>query len=645
MRITANRWIGSATAVFVLMLFAIIPVSAEDNPPDAVPDLFSENSPTNAPAAADDSTPPHPEVIRQRSAEVDFSILADLGRAAPRPDQPVFTLNFFEDAQFTAYITKTEIFPSGAVGLVGHVDSDQYNELVMVSHQGLLQAYLQVGAQMFEIRATGDGHLIVEVDQSAYPDSLPPRTPPEAAGQAAANPMIGEDTADFIDVLAVYTPAAVSYLGGKLFVEARIQQSILSANQGYAASGVNQQLRLVAMKQVNYDENPSDVTLTDRWYYALDRLTFGTAYSGDSIHLADARAYREQYGADLVFMVTNLPSIYCGLGWVAGGSSDAAYGYSVLHANCTGSGSYTPQHEMGHNMGACHDWNNTDINFRQYCWDDYAYGYQSPNQFYTVMAYSYGCGACTRINRWSNPDQYYLGNRLSGLVSGQTVLPDNRLTLNNTAINVANFRQSIISPISGSFLNPSDDNRVHWPRTTLAFAPASTEGTITSVRFHAYYDGSWTFLGEDTNGADGWTTFWNSAGISQQAIKVRAVVTDSAANQEIIVKDGLTLTGAMLTGSGYDSRGGGGDGPMASPPDPVEPAISVNPAVPVEPAASVEPAPAPIKEPPASVPQAPAEPDAPPPVESPKPALVIPEPPPPPALHYHQLVSQLMMLE
>ena len=168
----------------------------------------------------------------------------------------------------------------------------------------------------------------MEVDQSAYPDSLPPLTPPApadaAAVQAAADPIASEDTAGYIDVLAVYTPAAVSYLGSKLAVETRIQQSILSANSGYAASGISQQLRLVGMEQVNYDEYVDDLPDTDpdrfkkRWYYALDRLTYGQTTGDSTTYLADARAYREQYSADLVFMLTDLPYIYCGLGWVAG---------------------------------------------------------------------------------------------------------------------------------------------------------------------------------------------------------------------------------------------------------------------------------------------------------------------------------------
>jgi hypothetical protein len=62
-----------------------------------------------------------------------------------------------------------------------------------------------------------------------------------------------------------------------------------------------------------------------------------------------------------------------------------------------------------------------------------------------VMAYNDGCQAagvsCTRINYWSNPDTFYNGVA-TGVSSTSTSAADNRLTLNNTAYTVANFRAS-----------------------------------------------------------------------------------------------------------------------------------------------------------------------------------------------------------
>jgi hypothetical protein len=575
MRNFTKSWARSIVLALASLLIFCFPASADENPPDALPDLFSVPEPEVLARSNELERfvpdPAHPEVIRSRTAEVDFILLENMARAFSRLDGPAFSLNLFDDSQFAVTLTRTEQFPSGALGLVGTVDSEEYNELVMVSHNGAMQAYLQVGRKIYEIRYSAEGHQIVEVNQSAYPESLPPLIPPQSDQSATtAAPSDGDaipalDTGAEIDVLAVYTPAARVYLGSALAVENRIQTSILSANEGYQNSGVNQRLNLVGMEEVAYDETANIVPDTGSgetwdtaaWYYALDRLTDGR-YRDDTItYLEDARAYRELYGADLVFMVTDLPFIYCGLGWVAGDAGDDEYGFSVVQVNCTGAGEFTPQHEMGHNMGACHDWANTSSSIEPYCWDDYSHGYQQPNQFYTVMAYYAGCGDCDRINRWSNPNLDY-GGYSTGVPLDQAYPSYNALTLNNTAYNVANWRQSV-SAISGNFTNPTPGGQVSSPRDYVQFTAASSEGSVTSVAFHAEYDGSWHLIETDSDGSDGWEILWENVGIPEQIITIKAVVTDSAANTREFVRNNILLSASLTSIHGYKSKSGGGE--------------------------------------------------------------------------------------
>ncbi|MBN2043858.1 MAG: hypothetical protein JW757_02460 [Anaerolineales bacterium] len=568
MKRTVYQLVRSAGLVLVMLLVFSFPASADENSPEPLPDLFS------SPLEGDRSVPvdrtsvdtDQPEVIRSRPAEVDFSLLESAGRAGPRTDAPAFRLNLFEDAQFSAFITHTEIFASGAVGLVGTVESEQFNELVMVSQDGALQAYLQVGQQAFEIRFTGAGHLIVEVDQSTYPDSLPPVIPPQPdnldddpSPPQDLDAGIALDSGSTIDVLAVYTPAARVASGGTVGIETKIQTSILSSNQGYADSGINQRLNLVEMEEVSYNENPSGMEYLDKWNAALNRLT-GT----ESGYLADARAYRETYGADLVFMITSITGstatggTICGIGWVAGDAWADEYGYSVVNYNCAGNSAYTPQHEMGHNMGACHDWNNTADSIKPYCYGDYSYGYQQlSGNFYTVMAYSPGSGY-VRLNRWSNPDITYNGYPTSGLVSGQTVYPNNALTLNNTAYNVANWRQSV-SMITGEFTAPEEGGSLLYPRTHLGVTASSAAGAITSVAFYVQSDGIWQFVETDTEGADGWEVLWNSSGVAEQNVALKAVVTDSTSNTKELYQYDVPFMIALTSVDGYQSRTGGAE--------------------------------------------------------------------------------------
>jgi hypothetical protein len=546
--------------LILLSVMSITPAAGAPARQEELPDLFSEGSAVQPRSAAAQT----PEVIRAREASVDFGLIQALARSGSQASQPAFILNFFDDASFVVHLTSVRDLGNGTLSLIGVVDSPEYSEMVIVSREGILQGYLQIGNRSFEVRYHGQGHTLAEVDPELYPESLP-AVAPDAGGEsfdlsAGDQTLPAADTGETIDVLAVYTAGARDQLGGVGAIETRILQSIESTNAGYSASGVVQRVRLVGMELVSYNEYASVPTIsgltqeTSRWQYALYRLQDGS-YGSDPAganYLADARAYRDLYGADLVFMITDLPYIYCGLGFLAGDDWATEYGFSIVHRNCSGSSSYTTQHEMGHNMGACHDYDNTHPDTRPYCWDSYSYGYQLDYEFYTVMAYSAGCINCSRINRWSNPNLTY-----NGYPTGLT-LANNARTLNETAYNVANYRGAVVSPVSGSFLTPAAGGQVMIPRDTLSVTASSTAGSIQSVQFQAFYSGSWHVLGTDNSSADGWSVFWQTVGISQQSINLRAVVTDAAANQATIELNDILLSRTQTSIYGYTSKGGGG---------------------------------------------------------------------------------------
>lgn len=568
-----NRNIKTFFLLVVLVLVTVVFVSTAAGAPtrqEELPDLFSEGSAVQPRNAGTHS----PEVLRAREAAVDFGLIQALARSGNRSGEPAFVLNFFEDASFIVYLTSVTDLGDGTFSLIGTAEGSEYSEMVMVSREDILHGYLQIGNRSFEVRYHGQGHTLAEVAPELYPESLPPAAPD--AGGVSFNLTAGDqmlpaaDSGAQIDVLAVYTAGARDALGGVAAVETRILQSIESANAGYSASEVLQRLRLVGMELVDYNEYASVPTLPNstqdasRWSYALYRLQDGSHTGDSTTYLADARAYRDLYGADLVFMIADLPYVYCGLGYIAGESWASAYGYSVVHRNCTGSSSYTTQHEMGHNMGACHDYANTHPDTRPYCWDTYAYGYQQPNQFYTVMAYSSGCGSCTRLNRWSNPNLSYNGYP-TGLPLSNPYPAYNALTLNNTAYNVANYRAAVVSPVSGSFLAPTAGGQVMYPRDTLSVTASSTAGSIQSVQFQAYYNGGWHVLGTDNSSAEGWSFYWQSTGAGEQIISLRAVVTDSAANQKTIELSDILLSRIQTSVYGFTSKGGGGSAEEADP--------------------------------------------------------------------------------
>ncbi len=109
-------------------------------------------------------------------------------------------------------------------------------------------------------------------------------------------------------------------------------------------------------------------------------------------------------------------------------------------------------------MGAHHDWYVNDT-VRPFV---YNHGYLDADAAWrTVMAYNSECSDrgiyCSRIPYWSNPDLSYRGSPMgvqpgtsSACVANYLNHPDcdadNRLTLNNTAYTVANFRQATQPP-------------------------------------------------------------------------------------------------------------------------------------------------------------------------------------------------------
>ena len=124
----------------------------------------------------------------------------------------------------------------------------------------------------------------------------------------------------------------------------------------------------------------------------------------------------------------------------------------------------------------------------------YSYGYQAPNNsFRTIMAYNCTVG-CPRINYWSNPDNYYNGIP-TGVVNTASNSADNRLTLNNTANIVANFRQSSTIPLAPSNLNV----------TSVSATSISVSFTDNSV------DESGFRLEKSSNGGSTWSLIANLA--------------------------------------------------------------------------------------------------------------------------------------
>ena len=380
---------------------------------------------------------PHPTIIRSRFIKVNFD---HLGKSLlPEAADPV-SLNLFEDAFFVARTNRVERRSETRFSWFGHIEGEENSQVILVVEDGILAGNITLYGHIYHVRFIGDGvHAVQEIDQSGFPDEAPPipiqypLTP-----EVSAAPETEQDSCDTIDVLVVYTAAAVTGAGGTAAMTSLIQLAIDETNQSYANSNITQRVRLVHSQQVTYTEtgNLCDGTGNSDLY----RLQNSSDGYMDSVH-----TLRDTYEADIVVLLVENGGSDCGCSFMQGtvSASFQDHAFAVVARNCA-TGYYSFGHEMGHVMGARHDWYVDNTNGSPYTYN-HGYVYE-PSRWRTIMAYNDDCYDsgfnCTRIPYWSNPLVTYGGIPM-GVAEGSYHAADNRKTLNNTACTVANFRTSI----------------------------------------------------------------------------------------------------------------------------------------------------------------------------------------------------------
>ena len=419
--------------------------------------------------------PSHPAVRRARYIGIDFSTLRTRGQRQMLRE-PAITLDLFPDVTIFASFERYDPNPDGMTW-VGRVDGFPMSTVTLAYRGALMtgsivmpNAVYQIEPAPPEVRAAASqgtriAHLVSQIDQDHF---LPEAQPIEVAltpAQVAAvadTPM--KDTADVIDVMVVYTALAAADAGGTTGITNLINLAVSETNTSYANSGIAQRLRLVHAAQVPYTE-------TGNFSQSLTDLRAG--FGG----LSGVPALRNQHGADMVQMLVHPTSPNaCGIAFLMTTISTAfaPNAFSVTDTDCV-SPNYTFAHELGHNMGARHDWY-MDGGITPFT---YAHGYVNPaigQRWRTIMAYPDMCGAlgfsCTRLLYWANPDKRFLpacdggrfncnqlqywfypgqpmgipgGTRTScttGNPNNASCDSDDSRVLNTTALSVANFRQA-----------------------------------------------------------------------------------------------------------------------------------------------------------------------------------------------------------
>ncbi|MCB0186914.1 MAG: hypothetical protein KDE31_21755, partial [Caldilineaceae bacterium] len=378
-------------------------------------------------------------------------------------------LNLFPDKSLTAQRQTVVPAPDGnGYHWIGHLVGVSNSLVYLVVKDQMVVGEIRlpdrlgvdglIPGRVYQVRPQDNGlHVVREIGPRINPDSgsdfrLPPsdlRTI-DGATDGAAQPSEGNsattvqtDNGSTIDVLVAYTPAARQYVGSAAAVAMEVELAVGLTNQAYANSGINQRLQLVGLVEVAYTETTNMNT-------DLDRLTNKRDGYMDAIHTK-----RDEVGADLVALLLQVDSDIAGVGWLLKpmDASFEAYAFSVADICCIAN-DLVFAHELGHNMGAAHDWYVDDAAGAF----DYSHGYVGPAcSFKTIMAYGSECPWFNPIPYFSNPDLLVEGAAIGvrpgtnlgcriGNLNNPPCDADNRLTLNNSALTVANFRQHVNPP-------------------------------------------------------------------------------------------------------------------------------------------------------------------------------------------------------
>ena len=335
--------------------------------------------------------------------------------------------------------TATTLVVMGAdvIGTIHH-DGELYG--VQPLGDGLTAVYRYDSWRLRRPPETEPDYVIPDAEMKEESALPPPRAPP-----------VARDSRDRIDVLVVYSAKARRVAGN---IDARIALLVVDTHRAYTNSGITTRLRVVhsyetpstVVSDINSGNNGQD----------LDRLrTRGDGFFDEMF------AKREQYAADVVILLHGNQQNYCG-GGVAflldhgPGAAEFAFGVSGIGEQvvCHQYDADTFAHEIGHIQGASHNPEEPGALDNP----PYSYGHgfcNAARNWRTVMAYNTGRRCESGLPHFSNPTVLYRGT-----ATGDATRRNVARVINETAIHVANFRQSSSQPATTT--------------TTLPFVPPAS---------------------------------------------------------------------------------------------------------------------------------------------------------------------------
>ena len=409
-------------------------------------------------AAAESQVVEPAAVERTRIARVDYGRLDAVRDAVESGQSESLRLNLFYDVEFEASIERSAPTASG-YSLSGPLRDVPFGRVVLVVNGKYTLGRVYTPEGVYAIRTTGEMQTVEQMRpeplRCATPAPPDPPAPRESRvdvpysfrpGPRVAGPVskpadvaisnrfgvAGEtprgatsgatavaDKGDVVDVLVVYPSFVREIEGGYEPMLAMIDLDIATANEAYAASGVEMGVKLAAAVEVEYDrfleERFSDKANLVLWYEAVEHLA-----GKDDGYLDGVHELRDRHAADQVLMhlggeIHDEVGNYAigGIAFVAYDVSAEALEESGFSVALSGDGT-TVAHELGHNMGLLHD-RHDDVGNEPF---PYSHGfvyehaalrgegtYYNPRVYGTIMSQYSGVGYAGYVLAFSDPDR------------------------------------------------------------------------------------------------------------------------------------------------------------------------------------------------------------------------------------------------
>ena len=260
------------------------------------------------------------------------------------------------------------------------IENDPLYYLSLVREGDKLVGRVIVEGQPYRLDSIGSGqYVLIKVDESKLPVEGEPLVDP--AGQVRDDTQ-GKAPLSAHSTIRVMFLATNQRRAKSPNYRIELAQALNDANQYMRNSDVQITYELAGFFDEPYDE-------TGRNYsQQLDDIRLAQPFAGNVLRR------REVLGADMISMYSTATE-YCGLAWYESSKEQA---HSVI--SCTTS----LAHELGHNLGAKHNWEEGNAERKP----PYVHGYRYTGtpRFSTQM--SYGCSpACPRVAYHSNPRLTY----------------------------------------------------------------------------------------------------------------------------------------------------------------------------------------------------------------------------------------------